>query len=724
MDLRANAIIQGVDRFSPMMRRIGAVAGMAGRGVGGMVTRSVRGFANVAHQGHLLGAGLGMIGAGGFQAAYGLEHMMNKVQAVGNLTNQQRAELETYSQELNKLYPFTNKEIAGAAFELFRAGFSFEQAKGALKSTLDMALAGDIDRTQAADIATNVLTAMRLPMKTAEQAAESTKRVSDVLAYAATSSNTDIRLLGETFKYVAPLAASAGMTLDEVAASAMTMANNGIKGSEAGIAMRSALVRMAKPTKDMLATLDRLNLNIGDFITGDRDITGDDIVTGLFASGVDATQHKKRIEAMLKDKVMRLKPGQLAANITDLVADEMHGAADRNVIAEAVRDTLTASGKQFKLLDFVEALRDKGVGLAEISRIMDIRQGGRVLTMLLDDLKAKADQIARESGGAARRMADQMQKGTVGALNRMKAAWENFWVSVGKGGAMTDLANSFEGIGAFLQNLSKTNPDLLRFGAHLMAGAAALSAIGFAAMGLGGLFATPLTATISIGGMAGLTMLLSNWEKLEWLFNERHKIDIIFPELPTWLKNAWDMAYNAKETYDRQEAVKKIARQQLWERTVGDFGRSETGKAISEFFTGIWESTPLGAPRSLVPAYSPGGKLDPNFTPTATGGNGSSVPVPVRSPVSFGNAGGVPPPVRNPLVRDIAPSAGPSNVNVDVTGKVDAQLTGSAQVTGEASLSVSVQPSRYFEALVEQMKKVPMKGQLNTGKTMTDTGKN
>lgn len=709
MDLRANAIIQGVDRFSPMMQRIGATAGLANRGfatLGGGARRSARSFSNMAGSSMMLGAGLGMVGRGGFDAAYGLEHMMNKVQAVGQLTDQQRKDLGAYAQELNKLYPFTNQEIAGAAFELFRAGFNFEQARGALQSTLDMALAGDIERSQAADIATNVLTAMRLPMQTAEQAADSARRVSDVLAYAATKSNTDIRLLGETFKYVAPLAASAGMSLEDVAASAMTMANNGIKGSEAGIAMRSALVRMAKPTKDMMATLGRLNIDLNEFITGGRPITADDIIGGLYASGIDASGQRKRIEAMLENDVMRLKPAQLAANLTDLIAGEVDGAADRNVLADALLDTLTASGKQFDLLGFVREMRQKGVGLAEIARIMDIRQGGRVLTMLLDDLEAKSAEVADKSAGAARRMADTMQKGIVGALAKMKAAYENFWVSVGNSGAMGDLGTSMLGISEFLQGLSKSNPDLLRFGAHILAASVAMSALGFAAMGLGALFASPLVATVSIVGMAGLTTLLSNWDKLEWLFNEPHKIDIIFPELPDWLKNAWDMAVGVR---DRSNAAAEKQREadaatSSWTKPIREwFERKAETDPVFKGAANLWDST-LGAPRNRVPLYAaPSGFAGASWAIDPAGG-----------------ASAQPQGAAAPMIRDIAPASGPANI--DVTGKVDAQLTGSADVKGEVTVNVNVSPSEYLKTLINSAKSAPVAGKLNTGKSMPDAG--
>lgn len=516
-NLTSKLIISLVDRVSgparAMQGALNGLVGVGGRrgGLGGaagtaaLLGSQMRGLKNNAAGATALSAGLAMVGRSGFEAAYGLEKALNKMQAFGQLTADQRQLMSQYAQDLNKDYPFTNKEIVEAASELFRAGFSYEQARGALRSTLDMALAGDIDRGEAADIATNVLTAMRMPMATAEQAAQSALVASDTLAYAATKSNTDIRLLGQTFKYVAPLAAAAGMSIYEVAAASMTMANNGIKGSEAGVAMRSALVRMAKPTKDMMATLERLKINLGDYIKGGRAVGADDILTGLMASGIDASSERKAIEAMLADKVLALKPAQLVANLTDLIAKDVGGAADKNVIAEALQDTLTASGQNYDLLGFTEALRNKGVGIGEISRIMDIRQGARILTMLLGDLKADAANVATQSEGAARRMADTMQQGIVGQVARLAAAWENLFVTLGKAGVLDTIGTAFDKMAGALTSLSQSSPALLEFGTYSLLAVAVIGPLGILIGGLVASFAM-LGGVLKVAGL-GMALL-------------------------------------------------------------------------------------------------------------------------------------------------------------------------------------------------------------------------
>jgi len=86
----------------------------------------------------------------------------------------------------------------------------------------------------------------------------------DVLAMASSKSNTNVSLLGESFKYAAPLAGAMGYSVEDVGTALGIMANAGIKGSEAGTTLRSALTRLASPTKDVVKGLNMLGLEVKD----------------------------------------------------------------------------------------------------------------------------------------------------------------------------------------------------------------------------------------------------------------------------------------------------------------------------------------------------------------------------------------------------------------------------------------------------------------------------
>jgi TP901 family phage tail tape measure protein len=172
------------------------------------------------------------------QVFAGFESGMAKVQAITGATADQLQKLTAQAKELGKNTFFNASQVADAQKFLGMAGFNPEQILAATPGMLDLALAGDMDLGQAADIATNISTPFGI-------AAERISEVNDVLAKAATSSNTNIIEMGEAFKYAAPAAAAAGQSIEECAAAMAIMANNGIKADIAGTSIRQMLIKLA-----------------------------------------------------------------------------------------------------------------------------------------------------------------------------------------------------------------------------------------------------------------------------------------------------------------------------------------------------------------------------------------------------------------------------------------------------------------------------------------------
>ncbi|ENB8525745.1 phage tail tape measure protein, partial [Escherichia coli] len=114
-----------------------------------------------------------------------------------------------------------------------------------------------VELGETADIGSNILTQFNL---TADQM----DRVGDTLTAAFTRTNTDLRALGETMKYTGPVAAKLGISLEEAAAMAGMLANNGLRGSDAGTAMRASLSRLASPPKAAADALKELGVSVAD----------------------------------------------------------------------------------------------------------------------------------------------------------------------------------------------------------------------------------------------------------------------------------------------------------------------------------------------------------------------------------------------------------------------------------------------------------------------------
>ncbi|MBX8785237.1 phage tail tape measure protein [Ochrobactrum sp. GRS2] len=412
----------------------------------------------------------------GARSVYDFEKTSNALQAVTNVTDVQRKSIQSYAKELNELFPATNSEIMKGAFELGRAGFKYEQIMGSMKGMLNLALAGDIEIKESADIATNILTAMRLPMKTTEQAAASLTRVNDALAYAASNSNTDVRMMGETFKYVGPMAAAAGMSIEEVSAASMVMARNGIRASEAGVAMRSALVRMVRPTKPMLAALERMNVNVNDFVKSGRQISAQDIVSSLAVDGIDASKYAKQIEQVLGDPSINKSLSKLTEKLTNVIGGD-GSVMDKSKLAETITEALTAAGSEVDFFGFIRALREKGADLGDIARIFDARQGSRLITLLAGDLDKALSDVENGAKGATDRMAKIMMKGIVGDWAVFTASIENLFVTLGESGILKTASEALKWAADSLKSLSESNPKLLEFGTYAVLIMAALGPI-------------------------------------------------------------------------------------------------------------------------------------------------------------------------------------------------------------------------------------------------------
>ena len=159
--------------------------------------------------------------------------------------------LSEQARQLGRDTQFTAAQAAQSQENLARAGFKADEIISAMPGLLNMAAAEGMDLAAASDIAASTLRGFKM-------SADQANRVADVLAQTSAASNTNIVGLGEGMKYVAPVAANLGVSLEETSAMLGVMANTGIKGTEGGTALRGAFLRLAQEPKavaEALATL-------------------------------------------------------------------------------------------------------------------------------------------------------------------------------------------------------------------------------------------------------------------------------------------------------------------------------------------------------------------------------------------------------------------------------------------------------------------------------------
>ncbi len=184
------------------------------------------------------------------------EAQMSAVKAVSQATVSEMAALTAKAKQLGRDTAFAATEAAQGMEILAQAGLSVANNIAAIGPVLDLAAAGSISVAEAADIATGAMAAFKLQ-------ASGLSHVADVLALGASATNTSVGELGQAFKYAAPVASALGYSIEQTVAALSLMSNSLIKGEMAGTTFRG-LLRLLKPTDEMLKAMDALNMNIKD----------------------------------------------------------------------------------------------------------------------------------------------------------------------------------------------------------------------------------------------------------------------------------------------------------------------------------------------------------------------------------------------------------------------------------------------------------------------------
>lgn len=179
---------------------------------------------------------------------------MSEVQAISGASGKDLERLSNKAKEMGATTKFSATESATALKYMAMAGWKTDQMVSGLAGVMNLAAASGEDLGTVSDIVTDSMTAFGLKAKDSGHFA-------DVLAKASSSSNTNVAMMGETFKYVAPLAGSMKYSIEDTATAIGLMANAGIKGSQAGTSLRSIITRLVKPPKDAATALNALGIS-------------------------------------------------------------------------------------------------------------------------------------------------------------------------------------------------------------------------------------------------------------------------------------------------------------------------------------------------------------------------------------------------------------------------------------------------------------------------------
>lgn len=184
------------------------------------------------------------IGTAAVKTAADFDSSMSNVAAISGSSAEDMDKLRERAREMGSQTKFSATEAGDAMGYMAMAGWDAQQMYDGLPGIMNLAAASGEDLATTSDIVTDALTAFGMK-------AEDSSHFADVLAKASSSANTNVGLMGETFKYIAPVAGALGYNAEDTAVAIGLMANSGIKASSAGTQLRSSLTNMIKPSKDV-----------------------------------------------------------------------------------------------------------------------------------------------------------------------------------------------------------------------------------------------------------------------------------------------------------------------------------------------------------------------------------------------------------------------------------------------------------------------------------------
>ena len=343
------------------------------------------------------------------------------------------------AREMGAATQFSATEAAKAFEYMGMAGWNTEQMISGIAPVLNLALASGEDLARVSDIVTDAMTALHIDTR-GEDAEKNIQHFTDVLAAAATHSNTNVAMMGEAFKYAA---APAGLFADsyenaadvsnDVALALGLMANTGIKASQAGTALRATLTRMGA---DTIPTANAMNM-LGVSIT---------------QVGKDGTEQLKPLRSIFDDLRAKMKDGISAEGLIDY-AEALSGSKTRNKAA---------------LMEFADKLISQGGKLSKKDQMKfgKMLAGEEALSGLLAVMTASDEDYQNlikaldNSEGTAAKMAATRADTLAGDFDILKSAWEDLQIEF-----MTGAVS--EGLRAFLQGAQE---DINKFKTYISDG--------------------------------------------------------------------------------------------------------------------------------------------------------------------------------------------------------------------------------------------------------------
>lgn len=366
-------------------------------------------------------------GAASVTYAANFEESMDKVQAISGATRDEMEQLEAISLKLGAETKFSATEMAEALSYMGMAGWSAEEMLEGLPGVAHLAAAANEDLATTSDIVTDALTAFGYT------AADST-RFADILASAATKSNTTVSMLGESFKYAASPAGTLGYTAEDVALALGLMANNGIKADMAGTSLRNMFNRMAKPTKESQAAIDMLGLSLYD--SQGQMYSFRDVMMQMREGFGEVKMSAEDFDKAIDDLDASLEAGDITQKKYDSELEDLTRRAFGAEQAEKARAAAMLGGTR-AMSGLLAIVNTSDEDFDELANAIDnsSQQFAKLAdgsVVPLNEALESGQEIIAQYNGQAEAMAAIMEDNLNGDMRKMKASLEALGISMGK----------------------------------------------------------------------------------------------------------------------------------------------------------------------------------------------------------------------------------------------------------------------------------------------------
>lgn len=312
------------------------------------------------------------------------QEQMSTVQAISGATGGDLERLAEKAKEMGASTKFTATEAGQAMEYMAMAGWKTDQMLNGVEGVMNLAAASGEDLAAVSDIVTDALSALGM-------SAEDTKHFVDVLAATATGSNTNVGMLGEAFTYAASTAGTLGYSAEDLSIALGTMANAGVKGSQAGTSLKTAIARMAAPTDAVAASMKKLGISM-----------------------TDSEGNTKSLMDVMKN--LRSSIGSVSV---DLVDEEGNLREYDDIIAELSKTTEGLS--QVQQIEAASTIFGKNAMAGMLTIVNAAENDFQSLTSTIYD-----------SAGAAEEMAAIKLDNLNGDITLMQSAWDALNVSLGE----------------------------------------------------------------------------------------------------------------------------------------------------------------------------------------------------------------------------------------------------------------------------------------------------